>query len=91
VQADFRGASLQGANLNGAWLMGTNFTGAHLAGVKMIADLPGADLSGADFRDAKVGVNIKNQGMGQMRTDLSNANLAGAVLVSALNAEKIVR
>jgi uncharacterized protein YjbI with pentapeptide repeats len=30
-----------------------------------------------------VGVNIKNQGMGQMRTDLSSANLAGAILTNA--------
>lgn len=30
-----------------------------------------------------VGVNIKNQGMGQMRTDLSNARLAGATLAGA--------
>jgi uncharacterized protein YjbI with pentapeptide repeats len=30
-----------------------------------------------------VGVNIKNQGMGQMRTDLSNANLEKAVLSGA--------
>ena len=49
----------------------------------MIADLPGADLSGADFSGAMVGVNIKNQGMGQMRTDLSNANLSKAVLAGA--------
>jgi len=59
------------------------FKGANLSGVKMIADLPGADLSGADFSRAMVGVNIKNQGMGQMRTDLSNANLAGATLAGA--------
>jgi uncharacterized protein YjbI with pentapeptide repeats len=59
------------------------FRNANLSGVKMIADLPGADLSGADFSGAKVGVNIKNQGMGQMRTDLSNAKLAGATLAGA--------
>ena len=51
----------------------------------MIADLPGADLSGADFSGAMVGVNIKNQGMGQMRTDLSNANLSGRARRRRLN------
>ena len=55
----------------------------HLSGVKMIADLPGADLRGANFDGATLGVNIKNQGMGQMRTDLSGANLACASFVGA--------
>ena len=59
------------------------FRNANLSGVRMIADLPGADLAGADFSRAMVGVNIKNQGMGQMRTDLSNANMAGARLEGA--------
>jgi len=59
------------------------FKDAKMRGIKMIADLPGADLSGADLSDAMVGVNIKNQGMGQMRTDLSNANLSKAVLAGA--------
>jgi uncharacterized protein YjbI with pentapeptide repeats len=30
-----------------------------------------------------VGVNIKKQGMGQVRTELSGANLAGATLAGA--------
>jgi len=59
------------------------FVQADMRGAKVIADLPGADLSGANFADAMVGVNIKNQGMGQMRTDLSNPNLEKAVLSGA--------
>ena len=60
-----------------------NFAGANLSGVRMIADLPGVDLHGASLSRAKLGVDIKNQGMGQMRTDLSGANLAGADLHEA--------
>lgn len=69
------------------------FKRARMSGVKMIANLPGADLSGADLSHAMVGVDIKNQGMGQMRTDLSNANLAGAILVGRLQsrADELLR
>jgi uncharacterized protein YjbI with pentapeptide repeats len=86
---DFTGADLHRASLLSVVVLGGAvkkmpiFKGANLSGVKMIADLPGADLSGADFSRAMVGVNIKNQGMGQMRTDLSGANLAGATLAGA--------
>ena len=86
---DFTGANLTRASLLSVVVLGGEvkkmpvFKGANLTGVKMIADLPGADLSGANFSNAMVGVNIKNQGMGQMRTDLSSANLAGANLAGA--------
>jgi uncharacterized protein YjbI with pentapeptide repeats len=86
---DFTKADLTGASLLSVVVLGGEvkkmpiFKGANMSGVKMIADFPGADLSGANLTLAKVGVNIKNQGMGQMRTDLSNANLAGAVLAGA--------
>lgn len=86
---DFTGANLSRASLLSVVVLGGEvkkmpvFKGANMTGVRMIADLPGADLSGADFSRAMVGVNIKNQGMGQMRTDLSNANLAGTTLVDA--------
>lgn len=86
---DFTGADLTRASLLSVVILGGQvkampiFKGANMTGVKMIADLPGADLSGADFSRSMVGVNIKNQGMGQMRTDLSNANLAGATLAHA--------
>ena len=59
------------------------FAGANLSGVRMIADLPGADLRGADLSQANLGVDIKNQGMGQMRTDSSGAKLTGANLRDA--------
>ena len=86
---DFSRADLSGASLLSVVVLGGTvkkmpvFRQANLSGVKMIADLPGADLSGADFSRAMVGVNIKNQGMGQMRTDLSNARLSNASLAGA--------
>ena len=86
---DFTGANLTRASLLSVVILGGSvkkmpiFKSANMRGVKVIADLPGADLSGADFTGAMVGVNIKNQGMGQMRTDLSNANLERAVLAGA--------
>ena len=86
---DFSGARLAGASLLSVVILGGTvkkmpvFRNADLSGVKMIADLPGADLAGANFSRAMVGVNIKNQGMGQMRTDLSNPNLEKAVLSGA--------
>ncbi len=86
---DFTGANLNRASLLSVVILGGSvktvpiFKNAQMRGAKIIADLPGADLSGADFTSAMVGVNIKNQGMGQMRTVLSNANLVGAVLIDA--------
>jgi uncharacterized protein YjbI with pentapeptide repeats len=86
---DFTAAKLNHASLLSVVVLGGEvkrmpiFKRADMIGVKMIADLPGADLSGANFSRASVGVNIKNQGMGQMRTDLSGANLAGATLAGA--------
>ena len=86
---NFTGANLTRASLLSVVILGGSvktmpiFKNADMRGVKIIADLPGADLSGADFTGAMVGVNIKNQGMGQMRTDLSNANLEKSVLTGA--------
>ena len=86
---DFTGADLTRASLLSVVVLGGEvkkmpiFRNANMTGVKMIADLPGADLSGADFSRSMVGVNIKNQGMGQMRTDLSNAKLSNATLAGA--------
>jgi uncharacterized protein YjbI with pentapeptide repeats len=98
-EANLNGAWLMGTNFTGAHLARASllsvvilggavkqmpvFKDADLREVKLIADLPGADLRGADFRGAMVGVNIKNQGMGQMRTDLSGAKLNGAQLAGA--------
>src|SRR5437899_3362190 len=85
----FAGADLSGSTMLGLVILGgtvkekPNFAGANLSGVRLIADLPGTDLRGADLSRSKLGVDIRNQGMGQMRTDLSGANLAGADLHEA--------
>jgi uncharacterized protein YjbI with pentapeptide repeats len=99
ARANLNGAWLMGTKFAGADLSGSsmlslviaggpinekpNFAGADLSGVRMIADLPAADFHGANLSRARLGVDIKNQGMGQMRTDLSGANLAGANLQDA--------
>jgi uncharacterized protein YjbI with pentapeptide repeats len=50
---------------------GANFSGAHI-----IARLSGFDLRGAKFAGARMGVDMRNQSMGLMRTDFSGADLA---------------
>jgi len=94
---NFAGADLSGSSMLGLVILGgdvkekPSFARANLSGVRMIADLPGADLQEADLSRAKLGVDIRNQGMGQMRTDLTGANLAGANLRDAdLNRSLVV-
>lgn len=86
---NFTSANLVGASLLSVVILGgevkemPNFAGANLSEVRMIADLPRANLAGANLSRARIGVNIKNQGMGQMRTDLTGANLYTANLSGA--------
>ncbi len=81
--ADFSGAKLTKASLLSVVILGGEiktmpvFAGADMRDVRMIADLPRANLAGADLTRARIGVDIRNQGMGQMRTDLSGADLSG--------------
>jgi uncharacterized protein YjbI with pentapeptide repeats len=87
--ANFAGADLSDSSMLSLVIIGgpvkdkPNFAGANLSGVRMIAELAQADLRGADLSRARLGVDIRNQGMGQMRTDLSGANLSGANLREA--------
>jgi uncharacterized protein YjbI with pentapeptide repeats len=99
TKANLNGAWLMGANFTGADLSDSTmlslvilggpvkekpkFAGANLSGVRMIAELAAVDLHGANLSRARLGVDIRNQGMGQMRTDLSGANLSGANLRDA--------
>lgn len=86
---DFSGARLVGSSLLSVVVLGgevktpPNFAGADLSGARIIADFPRANLRGAKLVKTNLGVNIKNQGMGQMRTDLSGADLSGADLEGA--------
>src|SRR6202162_3511964 len=99
ARANLNGAWLMGTNFAGADLSDSsmlslvilggqvkekpNFAGANLSGVRIVGDVRGAGLQGADLSRARLGVDIKNQGMGQMRTDLSGAKLTGANLRDA--------
>jgi uncharacterized protein YjbI with pentapeptide repeats len=86
---DFRGATLVGSSLLSVVVLGgevkkpPNFEGADLSGARVIADFPNANLRRAKLVKTNLGVNIKNQGMGQMRTDLSSADLTEANLEGA--------
>jgi uncharacterized protein YjbI with pentapeptide repeats len=60
-----------------------HFAGANFAGARIIARFNGFDLHGANFSGALMGVDLKNQPMGQMRNDLTGANLAGADFTGA--------
>jgi len=86
---DFSSATLVSCSMLSVVVLGgevktpPNFAGADLSGARIIADFPGANLRRARLVKANLGVNIKNQGMGQMRTDLSGADLTEANLEGA--------
>lgn len=54
------------------------FAGADLSGARIIARLARVNLSGCNCAHAQMGVDMRNQPMGQMRVDLSGSNLDGA-------------
>src|SRR5436853_588322 len=78
-----RAAQLSVVVLGGAVKAPPVFEGADLSGARVIADFPGVNLRRAKLVKTNLGVNIKNQGMGQMRTDLSGADLSEADLEGA--------
>lgn len=92
IRANFSGANLSKASLQGLVVsMGVDtsateapvFAGANLSGARIIARLSWGDLRGANFANAKMGADMKNQSMGLMRADLSDANLVGANFAGA--------
>jgi uncharacterized protein YjbI with pentapeptide repeats len=60
-----------------------SFRGADLSEVRVIAELDATDLSEAHLEHLRGGVNIKNQGMGQDRLNLSGARLRNARMAGA--------
>ena len=88
MRADFTGANLSGASMFGPVVAPTmaqppaselpRFAGADFSGARVIARLAGCDLRQARFAGAQLGVDLKNQPMGQMRNDFSGADLSGA-------------
>jgi uncharacterized protein YjbI with pentapeptide repeats len=92
MRANFSGANLARASLFGPVVYPTlavapeeapNFENANLAGARIIARLNRVNLRGSDLSGARMGVDMRNQPMGQMRTDLSGADLSGATLAGA--------
>ena len=89
MATDFRGADLSDTSILSPVVLGgevkerPNFAGVNLSGSRIIADFPGTNFSGANLTHAHMQVNIKNQGMGQMRNELTGANFSGANLSEA--------
>jgi uncharacterized protein YjbI with pentapeptide repeats len=87
MRANFSGAVLANASLFAPVVYSTlavaaadrpTFVGANLTGARVIARFAQVDLSHANFSKARMGVDLKNQPMGQMRSDFSGAILTGA-------------
>lgn len=88
--ARLENANLSGANLEDAIIFQaifdkTNFAGANLTHARVIGTLGPVDMSGANAKNARFGLDIGNQPMGQMKfdsvggkfanTDFENADL----------------
>jgi len=92
MRTNFTGADLSGASLR-AMVTSTgmeasvkeaaNFSHATLAGARIIARLSFADLRSANFAGADMGVELRNQSMGMLRTELSDCEMEGADLAGA--------
>ena len=84
-QASSLRAQLQGADLDNAQLQGANLSYAQLQGAELkSAQLQGADLRSADLSDSE------HEETFVFRTDISDANLATAVIHS-IEADKVKR
>jgi uncharacterized protein YjbI with pentapeptide repeats len=87
MRASFAGANLANASIFGPVVYPTlevspaeapNFAKANLSGARIIARLNRVDMRGSNLAGARMGVDMRNQPMGQMRMDLSGADLSGA-------------
>ena len=87
MKADFSGATLAHASLFAPVVYATlavtpadapTFAGANLSGARVIARFSQVDMNHASFINARMGVDLRNQPMGQMRSDFSAAILTGA-------------
>ncbi|HEY8118133.1 MAG TPA: pentapeptide repeat-containing protein [Methylophilaceae bacterium] len=88
-------ARLEGTNLSGADLTDaiifqaifdkTNFQGANLTNARVIGTLGNVNMSGANVKNGRLGLDVGNQPMGQMKFDsvggkFANTNFEGADL-----------
>ena len=80
---DFTHATLRDASMYAVIIQGVNFTDADLTGVRIIGAAQGAIFVRAKLEHADFGADPRNQPMGVMRVDLSDANLSGADLTGA--------
>lgn len=83
--ADFSGANLADAIIFAAIFDKTNFSGANLTQARIIGTLGNVNMSNANARNARFGLDIGNQPMGQMKFDsvggnFANTNFEGADL-----------
>ena len=83
--ADLSGADLTDAIIFQAIFSKTNFSGANLTNARVIGTLGAVDMSNANAKNARFGLDIGNQPMGQMKFDsvsgkFTNINFEGADL-----------
>jgi len=92
MRANFKGASLANASLFGPVVYPTldvspteapNFENADLTAARIVARLSRVNMRGSNLAGARMGVDMRNQPMGQMRVDLSGSDLSGANLTDA--------
>src|ERR1700722_17432515 len=90
--ADFTGATFRGASLYAVIMPDANFTDADLTNARLVATAVNAKFVRANLSHADVGADPRNQPMGLMRTDWTNADLTGANLTGVnLRKAKMVR
>lgn len=82
---NFSNANLSAAIIFQAIFNKTNFSGANLSNARVIGTLGNVDMTGANAKNARFGLDIGNQPMGQMKFDsvggkFTNVNFEGADL-----------
>jgi len=76
--ADLSGANLTDAIIFQAIFSKTNFKGANLTNARLIGTLGNVDMSGANIKKGRLGLDVGNQPMGQMKFDSVGGNFANA-------------
>ena len=77
-KANFSGANLAEATIFQPIFGKTIFTGANLTNARIIGTLGDVDMSGAILTKGRLGLDVGNQPMGQMKFDTSGGNFAKA-------------
>ena len=77
-KTNFSGANLAEANIFQPIFGKTIFTGANLTNARIIGTLGDVNMSGAILTKGRLGLDVGNQPMGQMKFDTSGGNFAKA-------------